>query len=96
MFTVVTAQIDVPITVKDTSGVGASTGFPTSVVIPLPYGQFQSTSTFRLTDSAGTTVPCQFEVLTRWAAKDNSIREVLAHFLPVVGKYTTAGFYYFF
>ena len=90
-FCIVNAIIDVPITVKDTSGFGATSGFPTSVVVPLPYGQFQSTSTFRITDSSLTTVPCQFQILTRWTAKDNSIREVIAHFAPVVGQYTTAG-----
>lgn len=84
------AVIDVPLTVKDTSGFGANE-FPTSVVIPLPYGQFQSTSTFRMTDSSLSTVPCQFEVLTRWYAKDNSIREVLAHFAPTVAPYAGPG-----
>jgi hypothetical protein len=82
--------LEVPIVVKDTSGYGAS-GFPTSVVIPLPYGTYQSTSTFRLSDSTKTTIPCQFVVQTRWAAKDNSIREVVAHFAPTVAAYTGAG-----
>src|SRR5690242_2987031 len=84
------AVIDVPLTVKDTSGFGANS-FPTSVVVPVPYGQFQDTSTFRITDSSLNTVPCQFEVLTRWYAKDNSIREVLAHFASTVSPFTGPG-----
>jgi hypothetical protein len=86
----IVSAIQVPIVVKDTSGFGASY-FPTSVVIPLPYGQYQTTSSFRITDSSQTTVPCQFVVQTRWSGKDNSIREVLVHFAATVGAFTTAG-----
>ena len=85
------AVIDVPITVKDTSGHGAPFGFPTSVVIPLPYGEFQTTTSFRMTDSAGSSVPSQFNIQTRWADKDNSIREVVVHFSPSVESYTGPG-----
>ena len=82
--------IQVPIVVKDTSGYGAPS-FPTSVVIPLPYGAYQSTSSFRLSDSSHTTIPCQFVVQSRWAAKDNSIRHVVAHFSATVAPYTGEG-----
>lgn len=84
------SAIQVPITVKDTSGFGA-TNFPTSVVIPLPFGKYQDTNSFRLTDSTQTTIPCQFNIQTRWAGKDNSLREVVAHFSATVGAFTTSG-----
>ncbi len=67
------AATTVDVTVKETAGVGADQ-YPTTVVIPLPVGQYQDTSGFSLG------VPAQFEVLERWATKDNSIRHVAAHF----------------
>jgi hypothetical protein len=85
------ASADVDVTVKESAGVGA-TQFPTTVVIPLPEGQFADTSGFSLG------VPAQFEVLERWVHKDNSIRHVAAHFqasVPAGGQavytFTTGG-----
>jgi fibronectin type 3 domain-containing protein len=75
--------LNVPITVKESAGV-ASDGFPVTVVVPLPYGAYQDTNSFRLTDASGNTVPAQFEVLNRHWSKDNSIRHVQVHFQPTV------------
>jgi len=55
-------SLHLPITVKESAGAAAD-GFPVTVIVPLPYGQYQDTSTFRLTDSNGQTVRAQFEVL---------------------------------
>ncbi len=82
--------LDVPLTVKETAGVGAS-GYPVSVVVPLPYGQYFDTSRLVVTNSSGSPVPAQFEVINRWWGKDNSIRHVLVHFQPTVAAFTTAG-----
>jgi hypothetical protein len=77
-------QHDVPITVKDAAGVGA-TDTPMTAVVPLPYGQYQNTSTFRLVDASGAPVPAQFEVVNRWWARDGSLRHVAVHFDATVG-----------
>ena len=71
------------LTVKDASGVGAA-GHPVTAVIPLPYGAFQATGTFRIVDGTGAPVPAQFEILNRWWASDNSLRHVVAHFAATV------------
>ena len=71
------AATTVDVTVKDSAGAGA-TDFPTTVVIPLPEGQYPNTAGFSLG------VPAQFEVIERWANKDNSIRHVAAHFQATV------------
>ena len=67
------------IVVKEVEGVGAAT-YPVTCSIPLIYGDFQNTSTLNVTDSVGTVIPADFEILNRHYAKDNSIRHVLAHF----------------
>lgn len=82
--------LNVPLTVKETAGVGAS-GYPIPAIVPLPYGQFQNTSSFRLVDSSGTTIPAQFNVLNRWWGRDNSIRHLMIHFQPTVAVFTTSG-----
>lgn len=82
--------LNVPLTVKETAGVGAS-GYPIAAIVPLPYGQFQNTSSFRLVDSSGTTLPSQFNVLNRWWGRDNSIRHLMIHFQPTVAAFTTSG-----
>ena len=83
-------SLSVPLTVKETAGVGSSS-YPVSVIVPLPYGGYQNTGTFRVVNSVGATVPAQFEVLNRWWAKDNSIRHVAVHFQPTVGAFTGPG-----
>ncbi|MHC4577758.1 MAG: exo-rhamnogalacturonan lyase family protein [Planctomycetota bacterium] len=73
----------VPLKIKDASGIGA-VDFPVSVVIPLAYGRFQDTSSFRIVDPRGDAIAAQFQVLNRWWARDNSIRHVLAQFFATV------------
>jgi hypothetical protein len=69
----------VVITVKDSTLLGA-TGYPTTAVVPLPYGKHQDTTAFRLVDAEGRAVPAQFEPLNRWWARDRSLRHVAVHF----------------
>ena len=73
------ANNGVKLTVKESSGFGV-TDHPVLAVIPLEYGKFQTTDSFRIRDGADNPVPAQFDVLNRWAAKDNSIRHVVAKF----------------
>jgi len=85
----------VTVTVKETSGVGA-TAWPTTVVLPLADGSYTTTSSLRLHDGTGT-VPAQFEVLERdWiedgTPDDNSILHVAAHFQATVGASATAAY----
>ncbi len=80
---VVRAGVVTTITVKETAGVGAQ-DFPTTVVVPLPEGRYQSTTVFSLG------VPAQFQALERWATKDNSIRHLAVHFLASVAANGTA------
>lgn len=70
------SALDVPLTVRETAGVGAD-GYPASAVIPLPQGQYTTTDTLGI---AG--VPSQVEVLERWP--DGSLRHVQVHFQPTV------------
>lgn len=79
-----------PITVKECAGVGA-TGFPVTVVVPLPRGVYQDPAVFHLVDGAGSNVPCQVEVLNRWWVPDNSLRHVAVHFQPVVAPFVSTG-----
>ncbi len=81
------SPLKVPLTVKETAGVGAQ-GYPVTVVVPLPYGKYFSTAPFRVTDDSGNTVPAQFEVLNRWWGQDNSIRHVMVLFQPTVSAFT--------
>lgn len=85
-----TGTLNVPISVKETAGVGAD-GFPITVVIPLPYGKYQDVGRFRLVDSSGRTVPAQFDALNRWWGRDGSIRHVKIEFQPAVDPFTTSG-----
>jgi len=84
------APLNVKLTVKDVSGVGANR-FPVKTVAPLPYGKYQNTEKFHIVDQNGKTIPAQFEVLNRWWAKDNSLRHIVVHFQPQVGPYSRAG-----
>lgn len=71
----VVPAINVQITVKEPGGFVA-TNYPVSAMVPLPYGQYQDVSSFRLTDNGGNTVPAQFNPILRHALQDNSIRMV--------------------
>ena len=79
--------LNVPLTVKETAGVGAE-AYPITSVIPLPYGTYYDVNKFRLVDSSGATIPAQFDVLNRWWGKDNSVRHVKVNFQPTVKAFT--------
>jgi hypothetical protein len=83
----------VQLTVKDSSGYGVS-DHPVLAVVPLAYGEFQSTDRFRVTDADGNSVPAQFNVLNRWWARDNSIRHVVAHFEATVAPDSTSTYFF--
>lgn len=82
--------LDVPLSVKEVAGTGAS-GFPVTAVVPLPRGAFTTTENLRISDPEGRTVPAQLEVLNKHWADDGSIRHVLVHFQPVVDAFSGAG-----
>lgn len=84
------ASLSVPIDIKEVQGVG-SQEYPVSVVVPLPYGEFQSTESLGILDNAGVEIPSAIKVLNRWWAKDNSIRHIEVFLQPEVGAYSTAG-----
>lgn len=65
--------LDVPLTVKETAGVGAQ-NHPVSAVVPLPRGVYASTDGLGMTG-----IPSQVEILERWPG-DGSLRHVLVHF----------------
>ncbi len=83
------APLDVPLIVKETAGVDVADleGYPISVVVPLPRGVYQDTDSFCVRAPSGVAVPAQFSVLSRWWSKDRSIRHVVVHFQPLVGKF---------
>lgn len=82
--------LKVPIIVKETAGVGAEQ-YPTTAVIPLPYGAYQDTEEFRLVDANGNNVPAQFSALNRWWYRDNSIRHLMISFQPTVSTFSAPG-----
>ena len=84
------AQLNVPIEVKETAGVG-SNGHPITVVVPLKKGDYQDVNTFKIEDSGGSAVDAQFEVLNRWWGSDNSIRHIKVYFQPIVSAFTGSG-----
>ncbi|MFH0731165.1 MAG: hypothetical protein V2B19_33080 [Pseudomonadota bacterium] len=69
----------VPLTIKDNSGV-TRVSWPVTTGVPLPYGLCHDTGQLRLDDAEGHEIPCQFEVLSRYWARDRSIRWVLLDF----------------
>lgn len=82
--------LNVPLTVKETGGVGAK-AYPITSVVPLPYETYYDIKKFRLVDSSGATIPAQFDVLNRWWGKDNSVRHVKVSFQPTVKAFTRKG-----
>ena len=82
-------SLNLPMTVKEVAGVGAA-GYPVSTVVPFAQGDYQKTSSLRIVDANGNTIPAQFEVLNRWWNQDNSIRHIVAHFQPTVSAFTKA------
>jgi hypothetical protein len=73
------AALNVSLTVKENAGANL-TSYPTSVVIPLPQGQYFSTTGLGIAET-----PSQIEVLERWPG-DNSLRHVLVHFQASVAR----------
>lgn len=69
----------VPLEIKDNSGVDRH-GWPVTSGLPLPPGLIADPAELRLTDTRGNELPCQFTVLSRHWAVDNSIRWILLDF----------------
>lgn len=81
-------HFSVPLTIKDNSGVERR-DWPVSTGVPLPYGVVQDTGELRLVDDSGREIPLQTEVLSRYWARDKSLRWVLLDFqvdVPPGGK----------
>ncbi len=83
-------NLNVLLEVKEVAGVGVQE-YPTTVVVPLPYGMYYDINSFRVTNASGDTVPAQFDILNRWWAKDKSIRHVTVNFQPSVEAFTSSG-----
>ncbi|MEM9074026.1 MAG: hypothetical protein AAGE52_36375 [Myxococcota bacterium] len=64
----------IPVDVFEVAGAAGSD--PSYAVVPLRRGIFFHLDGFALTREDGTPVPAQFEVVRRWSAIDDSIREV--------------------
>lgn len=80
----------VPLQVRDNSGVERR-DWPVTTGVPLPVGAVRDVGQLRLTDAAGREIPAQFSVLSRYAARDNSLRWVLVDFqadVPAQGEVT--------
>ncbi len=80
----------VPLQIRDNSGV-ARRDWPVTTGVPLPVGVVQDVGQLRLTDAAGREIPVQFSVLSRYGARDNSLRWVLLDFqtdVPANGEVT--------
>ncbi|QBQ54512.1 hypothetical protein [Nitrosococcus wardiae] len=80
----------VPLQVKETAGVVVKS-YPITTVVPLPLGQYHNTKAFRIIDSAGDTIPAQFNIVNRWWARDNSIRHLMINFQPTVSAFSGQG-----
>jgi hypothetical protein len=81
---------NVPLQVRDNSGVERR-DWPVTTGVPLPLGVVQEVGQLRLTDAAGREIPAQFTVLSRYGARDNSLRWVLLDFqmdVPANGEVT--------
>jgi hypothetical protein len=84
------SALNVELSVKECAGVG-SDGYPIRTVVPIPKGFYQNTSSFRLTDASGVTVPAQFEILSRRYLGDQSITNIAITYLPTVSAFSGAG-----
>ena len=82
--------LNVELSVKECAGVG-SQGYPVRTVVPVKGGLYQNTNSFCLTDASGTTVPAQFEVLSRRYLGDKSITNVAVTYMPTVSAFTGSG-----
>jgi hypothetical protein len=80
----------VPLQIRDNAGV-ARKDWPVTTGVPLPIGAVQDVRRLRLTDAAGREIPAQFTVLSRYWARDDSLRWVLLDFqvdVPANGEVT--------
>ncbi len=80
----------VPLQIRDNSG-SVRRDWPVTTGVPLPVGVVQDVGQLRLTDAAGREIPVQFSVLSRYGARDNSLRWVLLDFqvdVPANGEVT--------
>ncbi len=80
----------VPLQIRDNSGV-ARRDWPVSSGVPLPVGVADKVAQLRLTDASGREIPVQFTPLSRYGARDNSLRWVLLDFqvdMPANGEVT--------
>ncbi|WP_022668844.1 hypothetical protein [Desulfospira joergensenii] len=68
-----------PLSIRDNSGVGR-VKWPVTSGVPLPYGIVHKTDELSLINSEGKQIPCQFKALSRYYARDKSIRWVLIDF----------------
>jgi PKD repeat protein len=84
------AAISIPITVKETVGLGA-TNWPTTVVVPLSCGTVTNTGKFVLRDGANNVIPAQFFVVNRWLGRDSSIRHLGVHFQATMSAFRGPG-----
>lgn len=81
------AALDVILSVKENAGVGID-DYPTSVVIPLPQGQYTTTENLGIAQ-----VPSQVEEVERWP-QDGSLRHVLVHFQATVPATGTVAYHF--
>jgi hypothetical protein len=80
----------VPLQIRDNSGVSRR-DWPVTTGVPFPVGAVNDVGQLRLTDAAGREIPAQFSVLSRYGARDNSLRWVLVDFqvdVPANGEVT--------
>lgn len=82
LFVQVLAAQDLELQVRESAGV-ARDSCPVTSGVPFPAGQVAAIEQLSLKDAAGATVPCQFQVLSRWP--DQSLRVVLLDFQASVG-----------
>ncbi len=87
---VVSAPLNVELSVKECAGYPVEE-YPVSAVVPLPKGEYNDISRFRVVDVAGSTVPAQFKILNRRWLGDQSIANLQIFFQPTVAAYTGSG-----
>ena len=80
---------DVPLTVREAAGLGAS-GRAVEAVVPFAEGERDDLAGLAVVDAAGDLVPAQLAVMNRRAARDGSVRHASVLFEADVGAYTGA------
>ncbi len=69
----------VPLEIRDNSGYTRQQ-WPVTTGVPLPFGTIKKKTQLRLVNKQGNEIPCQFTALSRYSARDNSIKWVLLDF----------------